>query len=40
MDLDDDGDMDFVTTAMDDNRLTWWENNGSKILHLRNIDTA
>ena len=32
------GDLDFVTTALEDNRLTWWRNDGSENFSQQNID--
>jgi len=36
-DLDDDGDMDVLSAAWDDNKIVWYENNGSESFTAHNI---
>jgi hypothetical protein len=39
IDVDDDGDMDFISSAADDDTVSWYQNNGSQVFTKIDIDT-
>ena len=40
IDVDGDGDMDFLSTSVDNNSVSWWQNNGSEVFTKIDIDTG
>jgi len=40
IDVDGDGDMDLLSTSVDNNTVSWWQNNGSQVFTKIDIDTG